>query len=61
MIQILEKLYFWSEYSPFYNTFYEDSIYLTLLYLSQASYIKIKAVDYSGGSFKVIFVKNLTK
>ena len=40
------------------NTFYEEiNSHHTLLCLSQTSYIIIKAFDYFGGSFKVIFVK----
>ena len=42
-------------FRPSYNTFYEE-IHHTLLCLSQASQIKIKASD-SCGSIKVIFVK----
>ena len=48
-------------FSPSYSTFYEEIIiHHTLLYLSQASYIKIEAFDYwagGGGSLNVIFVK----
>ena len=44
-------------FRPSYTTFYEEmNINHTLLYLSQASYILIKAFNYSGGA-PVIFVK----